>query len=422
MTVLDAPAPAVPAPAAPAPAAPAPAVPAPAVPAPAVPAPAVPAPAAPAPAAPAPAVPAPAPATPAPAAPAPATPAPAVPAPAAPVSAQVGLELYRAMVTGRAFDRTATTFTRQGRLAVYPSSRGQEACQTASVLALRPTDWIFPTYRESVALLTRGIPAEDVLTLFRGDRHCGYDPAAHRAAPQCTPLATQCLHAAGLADAARMRGDDVVALAYIGDGATSEGDFHEAVNYAAVRRAPVVFLVQNNQYAISVPLAKQTAARTLADKAPGYGATGARIDGNDALAVHAAVTEAARRAREGGGPTLIEALTYRIEAHTNADDDTRYRSADEVAAWAAKDPIARLERTLLDDGVLDEAKIAEAARAAEETTAALRRDFTEPPRRDPMEMFRHVYHHPPPHLRAQTALLAAELAADTEPAAQGERR
>ncbi|MFE1948846.1 thiamine pyrophosphate-dependent enzyme [Streptomyces sp. NPDC059524] len=333
--------------------------------------------------------------------------APAPPAaPRAPADARTALRLYRAMVVGRAFDRTATAFTRQGRLAVYPSSRGQEACQTGSVLALRPTDWIFPTYRESVALLTRGILAEDVLTLFRGDRHCGYDPVAHRTAPQCTPLATQCLHAAGLADAARMRGDDVVALAYIGDGATSEGDFHEAVNYAAVRRAPVVFFVQNNQYAISVPIAKQTAARSLADKAPGYGATGVQVDGNDALAVHAAVTEAARRARAGAGPTLIEAMTYRLEAHTNADDDTRYRSADEVAAWSAKDPVARLERTLLDDGLLDAAGIAETAASADALTAALRRDFAEPPRRDPMEMLRHVYHQPPHHLREQAALLA----------------
>ncbi|MEU1854204.1 pyruvate dehydrogenase (acetyl-transferring) E1 component subunit alpha [Streptomyces sp. NPDC019990] len=345
------------------------------------------------------------------------------PAPSAPVRDDTALRLYRAMVVGRAFDQTATTFTRQGRLAVYPSSRGQEACQTASVLALRPTDWIFPTYRESVALLTRGIPAEEVLTLFRGDRHCGYDPLAHRAAPQCTPLATQCLHAAGLADAARMRGDDVVALAYIGDGATSEGDFHEAMNYAAVRRAPVVFFVQNNQYAISVPLSKQTAARTLADKAAGYGATGVRVDGNDALAVHAAVAEAVERARAGAGPTLVEALTYRIEAHTNADDDTRYRSADEVAAWSGKDPVARLERALLEEGTLDADGVAATARTADELTAALRRDFTAPPARDPMEMLRHVYHQPPHHLREQAALLAGAPAADKGPTARdGEPR
>lgn len=334
--------------------------------------------------------------------------------PLAPARRDLALALYRAMVTGRAFDRTATSFTRQGRLAVYPSSRGQEACQTASVLALRRTDWLFPTYRESVALLTRGIDPVEVLTLFRGDRHCGYDPRAHRTAPQCTPLATQCLHAAGLADAARASGDDVVALAYIGDGATSEGDFHEAVNYAAVRKAPVVFLVQNNQYAISVPLAKQTAARTLADKAVGYGAAGVRVDGNDALAVHAAVAEAAELARSGGGPTLVEAVTYRLEAHTNADDDTRYRDPEEVAAWARKDPVARLERRLLDLGVLDEAAVAAAARAAEELAEGLRRSFAEPPSPDPGEMFRHVYHHPPHRLRVQAAQLAGERAAAQE--------
>ncbi|MGX1508554.1 UNVERIFIED_CONTAM: 2-oxoisovalerate dehydrogenase E1 component alpha subunit [Streptomyces graminofaciens] len=349
---------------------------------------------------------------------APAAPPPAAPA-GPPLPAATALALYRAMVTGRAFDRQATAFTRQGRLAVYPSSHGQEACQTASVLALRPTDWLFPTYRESVALLTRGIDPVEVLTLFRGDRHCGYDPHAHRAAPQCTPLATQCLHAAGLADAARMRGHDTVALAYIGDGATSEGDFHEAVNYAAVRRAPVVFLIQNNQYAISVPLAKQTAARTLADKAAGYGAAGVRIDGNDAAAVHTAVARAAHRARTGGGPTVVEALTYRIEAHTNADDDTRYRSAEEVAAWADKDPVARLEHRLLADGVLDEDTLAGITREAQDLTARLRRTFASPPRRDPAEMFQHVYHQPPPHLRSQAALLAAETAAATA-AATGE--
>ncbi|MFF9142318.1 thiamine pyrophosphate-dependent enzyme [Streptomyces albogriseolus] len=330
---------------------------------------------------------------------------------------ETALALYRAMVLGRAFDTTATTFTRQGRLAVYPSSRGQEACQVAPVLALRPTDWVFPTYRESVALLTRGIAPVEVLTLFRGDRHCGYDPRAHRAAPQCTPLATQCLHAAGLADAARTAGDDLVALAFVGDGATSEGDFHEAVNYAAVRRAPVVFLVQNNQYAISVPLAKQTAARTLADKAAGYGAAGVRVDGNDAPAVHRAVAEAAERARAGGGPTLVEAVTYRMEAHTNADDDTRYRPREEIASWARKDPVARLERLLLADGTLDEVAAAAVADEADGLSRTLRRDFETPPTCDPAEMFRHVYRHPPHRLRAQAAALAGELAG----AGDGER-
>ncbi|HEX8929704.1 MAG TPA: thiamine pyrophosphate-dependent enzyme, partial [Actinomycetota bacterium] len=177
--------------------------------------------------------------------------------------------LYKALVIGRRFDRQATALTRQGRLAVYPSSNGQEACQVGAVLAVRRSDWLFPTYRESVALVTRGIDPVEVLTLFRGDWHLGYDPRAHRAAPQSTPLATQTLHAVGLADAARRRGDDLVALAFVGDGATSEGDFHEALNFASVWRAPVVFLIQNNQWAISVPLDKQTHAPTLAHKGIG---------------------------------------------------------------------------------------------------------------------------------------------------------
>src|SRR3954463_14254298 len=170
---------------------------------------------------------------------------------AEPASEQL-LEAYRRMVVGRRFDVQATALTKQGRLAVYPSSRGQEACQVGGVLALRDTDWVFPTYRESMALTARGIDPVEVLTLLRGDWHCGYDPAAVHTAPQCTPLATQCVHAAGLAYGESYQGRDTVALAFIGDGATSEGDFHEGINFAAVFKAPVVYFVQNNKYAISV--------------------------------------------------------------------------------------------------------------------------------------------------------------------------
>src|ERR1700759_968637 len=223
-------------------------------------------------------------------------------------------ELYRRMVTGRRFDAQATALTRQGRLAVYPSSHGQDACQVGPVLALRGQDWLFPTYRDSVAVLTRGVPAEETLTLLRGDWHCGYDPYAYRVAPQCTPLATNPLHAVGLAHAARLRKQDQVALVLLGDGATSEGDTHEALNFAGVWKAPVVFLVQNNGYAISVPLAKQTAAPTIAAKGIGYGIPALRVDGNGAAAVSAAVRTAVARAATDG-PTLIEAVTYRIEAH-----------------------------------------------------------------------------------------------------------
>src|SRR3984957_10671642 len=279
-------------------------------------------------------------------------------------------ELYRRMVLGRQVDVQCTALARQGRLAVYPSSRGQDACQAGAVLALRDQDWLFPTYRDTVAIVSRGVPAEQALTLLRGDWHCGYDPVEYRVAPQCTPLATNTLHAVGLAHGARLRGKDQVALALLGDGATSEGDTHEALNFAAVWQAPAVFLIQNNGYAISVPLSKQTAAPTLAAKGIGYGIPSLLIDGNDAAAVYAAVRAAVERAAAGGGPTLIEALTYRMEAHTNADDATRYRSGAEVQAWVARDPITRLAAYLRAASLLDDdaaAQVAdEAARLAEQ--------------------------------------------------------
>ena len=174
--------------------------------------------------------------------------------------------------------------------------------------------------------------------LLRGDWHCGYDPYEHRVAPQCTPLATNAPHAVGLAHAARLKDEDTVALVMVGDGATSEGDTHAALNFAAVWASPVVFFVQNNGYAISVPLAKQTAAPSLAHKGIGYGVPGMLVDGNDAAAVYAAVRRAVASAAAGGGPTLIEAVTYRIEAHTNADDATRYRRQEEVAGLARPRP------------------------------------------------------------------------------------
>ncbi len=318
-------------------------------------------------------------------------------------------ELYRRLVVGRRFDKQATALTKQGRLAVYPSSHGQEACQVGAVLALRPTDWLFPTYRESVALVSRDIDPVGVLTLLRGDWHCGYDPYAHAAAPQCTPLATQTLHAVGFAQAARVKGEDTVTLAFTGDGATSEGDFHEAMNFAAVFNAPTVFFVQNNGYAISVPLSRQTKAPTLAHKAVGYGMPGVTVDGNDVVAVYLAVRDAAERARRGEGPTLIEAMTYRIDAHTNADDATRYRSDDEVERWRRADPVARFERHLRHEQLIDDAFVAAVAAEAEDFAADLRDRMNADPVLDPADLFAHVYAEKTTQLRGQAARLAAEL-------------
>ncbi|MEU6069617.1 pyruvate dehydrogenase (acetyl-transferring) E1 component subunit alpha [Streptomyces sp. NPDC047082] len=322
--------------------------------------------------------------------------------------------LYAQLVRGRRYNAQATALTKQGRLAVYPSSTGQEACEVAAALALREQDWLFPSYRDTLAAVARGVDPVEALTLLRGDWHTGYDPHTHRVAPLCTPLATQLPHAVGLAHAARLKGDDVVALALVGDGGTSEGDFHEALNFAAVWQAPVVFLVQNNGFAISVPLAKQTAAPSLAHKAVGYGMPGRLVDGNDAVAVHEVLSDAVRHARAGGGPTLVEAVTYRIDAHTNADDATRYRGDAEVEAWREHDPIQLLERELTARGLLDEDGMRAAREDAEAMAADLRERMNRDPQLDPMDLFDHVYAEPTPQLREQRALLEAELEAEQE--------
>ena len=319
-------------------------------------------------------------------------------------------ELHRRMVIGRRLDTQATALTRQGRLAVYPSSRGQEACQVGAVLALREQDWLFPTYRDTVAVLTRSIPPAEALSLLRGEWHCGYDPFRYRVAPQCTPLATSTLHAVGLARAAQLRHIDQAALVLVGDGATSEGDTHEALNFAGVWQAPVVFLVQNNGYAISVPLAKQTAAPALAYRGVGVGVRSLLIDGNDAAAVFAAIRAALAHAAAGRGPTLIEAVTYRIEAHTNADDAARYRSDAEVQPWLARDPLRRLEAYLRDRGLLDDDGLAAIGADAEQMAAELREAMSGPPVKDPAELFAHVYAEPTPALAAQREFLLAEIA------------
>jgi 2-oxoisovalerate dehydrogenase E1 component alpha subunit len=321
------------------------------------------------------------------------------------------LELHRTMARVRAIDRQSINLTRQGQLAVYPSSHGQEAAQVGAVSVLEAQDWMFPTYRDTVAIVARGVPPQDAMPLFKGTWHAGWDPMEHRVMPHCTPIATQCLHAAGLAQAAALAGDPVVALAFIGDGGTSEGDFHEALNFAAVFDAPAVFLVQNNGYAISVPLANQLRAPSIAHKAVGYGMPGVRVDGNDVVAMHAVMTAAVERARRGEGPTLVEAMTYRIEAHTTADDASRYRDDAETEAWRARDPLLRMERFLRARGLLDDDLQAEIDEAAKAAAREFRAHLFDAPHGDPLEMFAHVYVDPTPAIAEQRAFLAAELAA-----------
>ena len=322
------------------------------------------------------------------------------------------LHLYRRMVIGRRFDAQATALTKQGRLAVYPSSHGQEACQVAAALCPSDGDWIFPTYRDSVAVMARGVDPVQTMTLFRGDWHGGYDPAKNKVGIQCTPLTTQLLHGVGVAHAAKLRGEDTVVLAMCGDGATSEGDFHEALNFAAVFHLPVVFFVQNNQYAISVPLAHQSVAPSLAHKAVGYGMAGERVDGNDIVALLAVLGRAVKLAREGSGPLLVEAHTYRMQAHTNADDATRYRQDSEVAEWVAKDPLSRMQTYLTDRGLLDDDRAAAIAEKAEAVATQLREGLSEEVPVEPQDLFKYVFSTPTPQLKEQSAMLADELARD----------
>jgi pyruvate dehydrogenase E1 component alpha subunit len=322
------------------------------------------------------------------------------------------LDGYRRLVLGRRLNEQADALVRQGRLAVYPSSHGQEAAEVAAAMVLGDDDWLFPTYRDSVAVISRGVDPFEAFLLLRGDWHSGYDPKEHHVAPQSTPLATQLLHAVGVAHAARLRGEDTVVLAMCGDGATSEGDFHEALNFAAVFHLPVVFLVQNNGYAISVPLSRQTAAPSLAHKGIGYGMRGRLVDGNDLAALLALLGEAVQEAREGGGPTLVEAVTYRIKPHTNADDATRYRSQEEVEPWLARDPLLRLRTWLAAEGALSEGDDAEAHAHAESVAARVRAQLTADAEPHPQDLFAHVYATPTPQLREQSRLLAAELDAE----------
>ena len=313
--------------------------------------------------------------------------------------------LYRAMLLARRLDERMVRLQRQGRIGTFAPIKGQEAAQVASVAVLRSSDWMVPSFRETAAMIWRGWPIEKLLLFFSGHLEGGQPAPDQRDLPITIPVSTQLPHAVGLAYAAQYRDDDVVVMAYFGDGATSEGDFHEALNFAGVWHVPVVFVCQNNQWAISVPLKKQTHSRTIAQKALAYGFPGIQVDGNDLFAVYAATREAVGRARAGEGPTLIECVTYRLGVHTTADDPTKYRSDDEVKAWEKKDPLTRLvpyleRKDLLTPG-LDAEIDAEIAAAVE------RFEATPPP--DPVTIFDHVFAERPAHLEAQRTELIERL-------------
>src|SRR6059058_4883741 len=278
------------------------------------------------------------------------------------------LRLYREMVRLRTLDERMMTLQRQGRVGFYGACTGQEAATIASAAALEPGDWIFPALREGGAMLLRGFPLVPYLCQIfgnAGDETKGRQMPSHMASKSVhqvswsSCIGTQLPQAVGAAMAARIKGDPTVVAAYMGDGATSEGDFHVAMNFAGVFKAPVVFVCQNNHWAISVPTAKQTASESIAIKAVAYGFPGDKVDGNDAVAVYRAVKEALDRARNGGGPTLVECETYRIGAHSSSDDPTRYRDEREVEIWRKRDPIEAFRTRLLGAGLWTEARDAE---------------------------------------------------------------
>jgi pyruvate dehydrogenase E1 component alpha subunit len=274
------------------------------------------------------------------------------------------LALYRSLVLMRTYDERSVVYHRQGRIGTYAIFWGHEAMQVGSFHALGDDDWIFPSYRESAMGLLRGMPPETILSWWRGHPSGWWNPADYNLASICVPIATHVPHAVGLGWGKRLKGEPGCAIAYFGDGATSEGAFHEGANFAAVMQAPVILFCNNNGWAISTPVSAQTRAQTLADKAVGYGIPALRVDGGDVLAVYEATREAVARARAGDGPTFIEAVTYRAAPHATADDPSAYIDADRVELERANECVGRYERYLRRAGLLDDALAEEIKTAA----------------------------------------------------------
>lgn len=329
------------------------------------------------------------------------------------LSDELLMDLYRAMVLGRRFDERLLALQRQGRIGTFPPISGQEAAHLGAVAALREEDWMVPSFRETAAEIWRGRSLESVILANNGFNEAATVDPAGTTLPVSVPVGSQMVHAVGIGWAARYRREEAVVLTFFGDGATSEGDFHEAMNFAAVFRTPVIFVCQNNHWAISLPRSKQTRSKTIAQKAVAYGMPGIQVDGNDILAVYSAVKEAVARARSGQGPTLVECVTYRMAMHTTADDPRRYRSDDDVEGWKAKDPLTRFEVYLQQKKLLTKKKIettneevlARIQKAVEDAEALMKSMGA------PLGMFDHSYAEMPPHLAEQREELAAEIAA-----------
>jgi len=318
-------------------------------------------------------------------------------------------EIYRDMVRMRAMDEKALKLQRQGRMGTWPPIKGQEAIQAGVAHAMEDGDWLLPAFREHGIMLLRGVPGHLIYAYWVGDERGSSFPEGVRVFPVAVPVGSQWQHGTGVGLSLKLRGEKAVAVTLGGDGSTSEGDFHEAMNCAGVFQSNSVFVIQNNQWAISIPLHQQTAAETLAQKAHAYGIPGIQVDGNDVFAVYSVTREALDRARNGGGPTLIEAVTYRLGDHTTADDASRYREDEEVAEWEGRDPIPRLRHFLEARGLWDEEQEQTQQAAAhawvDEQVAALE---SMPPQ-DPSDIFSHMYADLPPHLAEQMAEVLEEV-------------
>ena len=329
---------------------------------------------------------------------------------------EILLNLHRAMLLGRRFDERLLSLQRQGRIGTFAPVTGQEAAQLGAAVVLRPTDWFVPSFRETAAELLRGRTMESVILAFGGFSEGARSEKKLNNLPVSIPVASQILHAVGIAWAIKYRQTDDLVMTFLGDGGTSEGDFHEGMNFAGVYQAPVIFVCQNNQWAISVPRSKQTHSKTLAQKSLAYDIPGIQVDGNDVLAVYVAAHEAAQRARTGNGPTLIECVTYRMMMHTTADDPKRYRTEKEVETWRKRDPLSRFQKYLMDKGLLSDDQIeALAEEIKTEIQAAV--DHAEDQMKggvDPLDMFEHTYAELSQNLIDQKEELKKEIVAMKE--------
>lgn len=310
------------------------------------------------------------------------------------------VSMFKTMLYTRIIDEKALSYQRQGRMLTYAPNTGQEATQVGSASAMKKSDWLVPAFRELGAWLTHGATLKNIYLYWYGNEWGSYMPDV-KILPVSVPIASQYQHAAGIGMSINIKGEDDIVMTYVGDGGTSHGDFHEALNFASVFNAPVVFIIQNNQYAISVPRKSQSKTKTLAQRAIAYDMPGRLVDGNDILAMYSATKEAVDRARSGGGPTLIEAYTYRLGAHTTSDDPTKYREDSEVDEWRVKDPIDRFQKYLIEKKLIDEEWVEKTRSELEKEVMSTFEEIEKDSDTEIEDIFKYQYETMPPHLEEQ---------------------